>query len=170
MQGKPESVDDYLARVPEDRRLALERLRRTILAILPRAEECISYSMPAFRYEGHVVAGFLATNQGCSYYPFSGTTLATLAHDVRAYSQTKSALHFDPSEPLPKVLVTKLITARLAEEAARAPARKRAAAPKKKKARGTNGAGAAGTRARAAKRTGKRAAAERPAKKRARGR
>lgn len=136
--------------------------------------------MPAFRYEGHVVAGFLATNQGCSYYPFSGTTLATLAHDVRAYGQTKSALHFDPSEPLPTLLVKKLITARVAEEAARAPA-KRTAAPKKKAAGGTSRASVAGTRGQATKPTGKRAAvgkrssvgkrpaAARPAKKRARG-
>jgi uncharacterized protein YdhG (YjbR/CyaY superfamily) len=133
MQGKPLSIDDYLARLPADRRAALEQLRRTILALLPRAEECISYSMPAFRHEGHVVAGFLATAKGCSFYPFSGTTLATLADEVRAYGQTKSALHFDPQTPLPRSLVKKLIMARLEEEAARArtkpaPARARQAA------------------------------------------
>jgi len=168
MPAKPESIDAYLAGVPADRRVALQQLRRTILAIVPRAQECISYSMPAFRHEGHVVAGFLATTQGCSYFPFSGTTLATLADDVRAYSQTKSALHFEPSKPLPKALVKKLITARLAEEVARAPAKKAAARAKKAAAPAKKAAGRTGkasTAGRATKRTrkleaaGKRAAA-----------
>ena len=115
MQSKPESIDDYLARVPADRRGALEQLRRAIHGILPNVEECISYSMPAFRHEGRVVAGFLATASGCSYYPFSGTTLGTLAAELRAYSQTKSAVHFDPRAPLPKSLVRRLLAVRIAE-------------------------------------------------------
>ena len=115
MPQKPETIDAYLATVSPDRRAALEKLRKTILAILPHAEECISYSMPAFRHAGRVVGGFLATKKGCSYFPFSGTTLATLAADVESYEQTKSALHFDPRRPLPAALVRKLLRARIAE-------------------------------------------------------
>lgn len=63
MAAKPETIDAYLATVSADRRAALEKLRKTILSVLPDAEECISYSMPAFRYAGHVVAGFLATSK-----------------------------------------------------------------------------------------------------------
>jgi hypothetical protein len=62
-----------------------------------------------------VVAGFQATKTGCSYYPFSGTTLAAVARFVRAYDQTKSALHFSPDKPLPLTLVRRLIEARMAE-------------------------------------------------------
>lgn len=112
---KPQTIDAYLATVTPDGRLALEKLRKTIRSILPDAEECIRYSMPAFRYEGHVVAGFLATRKGCSYFPFSGTTLATVADTVRAYGQTKSALHFDPTKGLPATVVRKLLRARIAE-------------------------------------------------------
>jgi uncharacterized protein YdhG (YjbR/CyaY superfamily) len=115
MPRKPETIDDYLAKVSPDRRAALEKLRKTIRSILPDAEECISYSMPAFRHERHVVAGFLATKTGCSYFPFSGTTLATLAAELVDYDQTKSALHFDPKRPLSTSLVRKLLKARIAE-------------------------------------------------------
>ena len=118
MAAKPTTTDAYLTTVSADRRVALEKLRKTILSILPNAEECISYSMPAFRYGGHVVAGFLATRKGCSYFSFSGTTLATLAADVKTYDQTKSALHFDPAHPLPVALVRKLLEARIAESEA----------------------------------------------------
>ena len=68
-----------------------------------------------WRLHGSVVAGFIATKKGCSYFPFSGATLATLANYVRGYEQTKSSLHFDPEKPLPATLVRKLIKTRIAE-------------------------------------------------------
>lgn len=108
-------IDGYLATITGDKRAALDKLRKTIRSILPRAEECISYGMPAFRLDGRVIAGFQATAKGCSYYPFSGTTLQTLAGDLQGYGKTKSALHFRPDEPLPASLVRKLIRARIAE-------------------------------------------------------
>ena len=139
MAAKPETIDAYLTTVSADRRAALEKLRNTILSILPDAEECISYSMPAFRYAGHVVAGFLATSKGCSYFPFSGTTLATVAADVKAYDQTKSALHFDPTRPLPVALVRKLLKTRIAESEGGVPAKstRRAPSPRAPAHRGT---------------------------------
>src|SRR4030095_14419791 len=111
MHKKPETIDEYLASVKPDRRAALAKLRRTIHSVVPDAEECISYSMPAFRYNGHVIAGLLATAEGCPSSPFTATTLAALSSHVAAYSRTKSALHFDPQRPLPVALVRKLIKA-----------------------------------------------------------
>jgi uncharacterized protein YdhG (YjbR/CyaY superfamily) len=113
--AKPASIDAYLASVPADRRAALERLRAQIHALVPGCEETISYSMPAFRWNGEVIAGFLATKAGCSYYPFSGTTLATVGEALAAYSKTKSAVHFDPEKGLPNALVKKLLAARKGE-------------------------------------------------------
>ena len=108
-------IDAYLATVPEDRRAALQRLRRTLRSIVPDAEECISYGIPAFRLDGEVVAGFAATRKGCSYFPFSGSTLGTLAAALRAYGGTRSSLHFAPGDGLPAALVRKLVRARRAE-------------------------------------------------------
>jgi uncharacterized protein YdhG (YjbR/CyaY superfamily) len=113
MKGTPKSIDEYLKGVPDDRRKALKDLRRKILSVIPNAEECISYRMPAFRVEGAVVAGFLATTKGCSYFPFSGRTLKTLSQLVSRYEQTKGSLHF--SAELPLTLVRKLIETRIAE-------------------------------------------------------
>lgn len=113
---KPTSIDDYLARfASEEQRALLETLRRSIRKAAPRAEECISYSMPAFRLDGHVIAGFAATVRGGSYYPFSGTTLSTLARELEGFSGTQSAVHFTHATPLPAVLVGKLVRARIAE-------------------------------------------------------
>jgi uncharacterized protein YdhG (YjbR/CyaY superfamily) len=123
-KGKPKSVDDYLAKLDPERRLALEKLRRQILSVVPDAEPCISYSMPAFRVGGKVVAGFLGASHGCSYYPFSGQTLGTLAAELAGYEQTKSALHFDTRRGLPLALVRKLLRARIAETQSQASPRR----------------------------------------------
>ncbi len=112
------AIDEYLATVSQvdpSSRALLDELRKTIHAVVPEVEECISYRLPAFRFNGRVIAGFSATSKGCSYYPFSGTTLTTLAGDLQGFSQTKSALHFGPDKPLPTALVRKLLKARIAE-------------------------------------------------------
>jgi uncharacterized protein YdhG (YjbR/CyaY superfamily) len=102
-----------------EKRAALGKLREAIRSIVSKAEECISYRIPAFRLGGAVVAGFCATAKGCSYFPFSGATLGTLADDLREYDQTKSSIHFHPNKPLPVTLVRKLIKARIAETKSR---------------------------------------------------
>jgi uncharacterized protein YdhG (YjbR/CyaY superfamily) len=107
------AIDEYLAGVAPKSRAQLRKLRKTIHALVPEVEECVSYGLPAFRFGGRIIAGFSATSKGCSYYPFSGRTLKTLAADIEGYSQTKGALHFD--EPLPVALVRKLLEARMAE-------------------------------------------------------
>jgi uncharacterized protein YdhG (YjbR/CyaY superfamily) len=108
-------MDAYLGALDEEKRAALEKLRKLLRTILPTAEECISYGIPAFRVDGTVVAGFAATAKGCSYFPFSGSTLGDLADVLGAYERTKSSLHFDPRKGLPAALVRKLVRARLAE-------------------------------------------------------
>ncbi len=108
-----EDVDEYLRRIEEPKRSTLQALRRTILEIVPGAEEVISYRVPAFRVNGETVAGFAAFRNHLSYLPFSGSVLPQLADELAGYTMTKSALHFPVDRPLPKTLVRKLIAARL---------------------------------------------------------
>lgn len=114
--SKATTIDAYLGKVTGERRAALDELRALLRSLLPKAEECISYGLPAFRLDGKVVAGFAATTKGCSYYPFSGSTLATLEAELRDYSRTSGALHFTPEKPLPRGLVRKLLKTRMAED------------------------------------------------------
>ena len=108
-------VDEYLRGVEEPKRATLEALRRTILEIVPEAEQVISYRMPAFRVQGMTVAGFAAFKEHLSYLPFSGSVLSQLTDELEGYTMTKSALHFAVDLPLPKALVEKLIAVRRAE-------------------------------------------------------
>ena len=110
-----EEVDEYLRRLDEPKRSTLQALRRTILEIVPDAEQVISYRVPAFRVSGKTVAGFAAFKDHLSYLPFSGSILGQLADELKGYPMTKGSLHFPIDRPLPKSVVRNLIAVRLAE-------------------------------------------------------
>jgi uncharacterized protein YdhG (YjbR/CyaY superfamily) len=110
-----QDIDSYLATFDEPKRTTLEELRRSILAVIPDAEQCISYGMPAFKVRGKTVAGFAAFKNHLSYLPHSGSVLEKLAEDLASYQATKGSLHFAIDEPLPRALVNKLVNTRLRE-------------------------------------------------------
>ncbi|HTA32006.1 MAG TPA: DUF1801 domain-containing protein [Solirubrobacteraceae bacterium] len=105
-------VDRYLAVLDPAPRAVLEELRRTILEIVPEAEQVISYKVPAFKVNGEVVAGFAAFKSHLSYLPFSGSVLPRMGAGLASYEMTKSSLHFTVERPLPKELVERLIAVR----------------------------------------------------------
>lgn len=106
-------IDEYLATVEDlDQRRALEELRRQILAVVPDAEQCISYGMPAFRVGGKVVAGFAAFTRHLSYLPHSSAVLSELGDDLSSWTTTKGSLHFTPEHPLPDEVVERLLAVR----------------------------------------------------------
>jgi uncharacterized protein YdhG (YjbR/CyaY superfamily) len=109
-----QEVDDYLAGVEEPKRRTLETLRRSILAVVPDAEQGISYGMPAFRVDGTVVAGFAAFKNHLAYLPHSGDVLGDLGDDLASYTRTAGSLHFAVDEPLPDDLVRRLVEAKRA--------------------------------------------------------
>jgi uncharacterized protein YdhG (YjbR/CyaY superfamily) len=130
---KPTSIDEYLANVSAGQRAALEKLRKSIKAIAPKAEECINYGIPAFRLNGKAIAGFAAAAKHCTYFPMSGATLAALKDDVKNYDTSKGALRFQPDKPLPAALIRKLVKARIAEIAKSDTKKVRASAKKPKR-------------------------------------
>ena len=83
--------------------------------VVPGAEQCISYGMPAFKVQGKTVAGFAAFKNHLSYLPHSGSVLSAIPDDVAAYETTKGSLKFPVDEPLPRALVEKLVITRLRE-------------------------------------------------------
>jgi uncharacterized protein YdhG (YjbR/CyaY superfamily) len=108
-------VDQYIRALDEPKRSTLEELRRSIIEVVPKAEEGISYGCPAFRVGGKVVAGFAAFKNHLSYLPHSGSVFPELADDLSEYVTSSGALRFSIDTPLPKSLVAKLIVVRLAQ-------------------------------------------------------
>jgi uncharacterized protein YdhG (YjbR/CyaY superfamily) len=115
MKTKPQTIDEYLAPVPAEQRAALQKLRKAIKAIAPKAEEYISYNIPAFRLDGKMLVGFGAAVKHCAFYPWSGSTVRDHQAELKNYSTSKGAIRFQPDHPLPAALLRKLIRARIAE-------------------------------------------------------
>lgn len=108
-------IDNYLADLDEPKRSTLQRLRQTILEVVPGAEEGISYQVPAFRLNGKVIAGFAAFKNHLSYLPHSGSVIPVLKEEVAGYKTSRGALQFPIDSPLPRPLVERLVSVRIAQ-------------------------------------------------------
>ena len=114
------TIDEYLAGVNTDRRSALQKIREAIRAAAPKAEECISYGIPAFRMNGRSLVFFGAWANHCALYPGSSATLKKFRKELRDFQTSKGTLRFSPDKPVPVALVKKLVKARIAENNAQA--------------------------------------------------
>jgi len=119
---KPKNVNEVLASATSEQRRALQTLRRNIHAAAPKAEECISYGLAAFRQSGMLVA-FGARPQHCSFFLMNATTVEAHAAELAGYDTSKGTIRFPADRPLPSALVRKLVRERLAENEAHAAAR-----------------------------------------------
>jgi uncharacterized protein YdhG (YjbR/CyaY superfamily) len=116
-----QEVEAYLAALDEPKQSTLRALRQTILAILPEAEEGISYGIPGFKVRGQMIAGFAAYKNHLSYFPHSGSVIPELHHDVGPYVTSKGTLQFPIDTSLPKALVEELVTVRMRQAFPEAP-------------------------------------------------
>ena len=114
-----ESVDDYLATLPEEVRVALEGLRKMIKAAAPGTTEVISYRIPVLQYHGRPLVGFGAAKNHCSFFTMSSIMIPKLARmragELKGYDVSGATIHFTPNKPLPTALVRKLVKERVAE-------------------------------------------------------
>ena len=114
MSAKPRTIDEYLASLPSEKRAALEKLRRAIKAAAPKAEECISYQLPAFRLNGRFLVAFGAAANHCAFYP-GARPIQVHKKELKEYDMSKGTIRFQPNNPLPLTLVRKLVKTRIAE-------------------------------------------------------
>ena len=103
MRARPpaRTIDEYLAGLSDDKRAALERMRMTIRAAAPTAEECISYQLPAFRLGGNPLVAFGATARHCAFYPMSGTIVDAHREELKDFEASKGTIRFQVAHPLP---------------------------------------------------------------------
>ena len=113
------TVDDYLAALPEKERHALAKLRRAVRSAAPEAEEKISYGIPLYSHHGHLV-GFGAYKHHCSLFVTNSEVRERFAKELEPYDIRHTTIHFPVDNPLPEALVTKIVKARIAENEAAA--------------------------------------------------
>jgi uncharacterized protein YdhG (YjbR/CyaY superfamily) len=115
MASKPKTIDEYIAALDDNRRAALERLRKSIRAAAPKAQECISYGLPAFQLDQKPLVAFGATTKHCALYLMSGSMVERHQDELKKYDTSKGTIRFQPDQPLPTALVRKLVLARITE-------------------------------------------------------
>lgn len=123
------SVDEYIASQPEAVRAMLKRVRSAIRKAVPKAEEMISYQIPAFKLHGGPVLYFAGWKQHYSLYPATDRVTAAFRDDLARYDVRKDTIRFPLSEPVPVKLIERIAKFRAKEIAERE--KTKAAAPKK---------------------------------------
>jgi len=111
----PISVRKHYQAAPSPQKETMAEMRLRILQVIPEADEVVSYGMPAFKVDGHVVAGLQSHKNHVGYYPFSGSILNLFTKELKTFSTTKSAIHVPIDKPLSKTLLSKLIKARISQ-------------------------------------------------------
>lgn len=124
---KSREVDAYIAGFPRDVQALLRKVRRTIRAAAPRAEELISYRIPAYKQNRILVyfAGFKA-HIGL-FPPVRGN--ASLEKAVARYAGPKGNLRFFYDEPLPIGLITRIVRLKVKQDMSRTAQKSRKARP-----------------------------------------
>lgn len=127
---RPTSTAEYLALLPADQCAALTKLREQIMGASPKAEEHFGYGLPGFKYNGHPLVYFGAAKEHCALY---GAVPAGFMERLKDFEVSKGTIRFTPKKPLPAPLVKAIVKARMAENDARWPAKKRSAPAKSAK-------------------------------------
>src|SRR5574341_787100 len=112
MPQSSETVDGYLAALPEAQRATLQRLRETIKATAPEAAESISYGMPTFKYKGRPLIHIGAAKHDCAIY---GLVPDAFKGKFKQYDTSKGTIRFPADRPISETLVRKLVKAKIEE-------------------------------------------------------
>ena len=107
-------IDEYISTFPAETRKLLQQLRATIRKAAPRAEETISYGMPAFR-QHRVLVYFAGYARHIGFYP-TGTGIAAFKAELSAYKHSKGAVQFPLGRPLPLALIRKMVLFKVRED------------------------------------------------------
>jgi Uncharacterized conserved protein len=117
-QVTPKSIDEYIAKFPEDIRQKLQTLRQTIHETVPEAQEKISYSMPAFALNGRILVYFAAFKEHIGFFP-TGSGVEHFLPELGAYKTSKGTIQFPLDQPLPLELVRRIAAYRAQENLAK---------------------------------------------------
>jgi len=110
---KFKTVEEYFSTLSPDVRDVLEDLRKTIKQAAPKAEEVISYNMPAIK-QGKAIVYYAAHKEHIGFYPTS-SPMMVFKDQLAAFKTSKGAIQFPIDKPIPKKLVKDIVRYRLTQ-------------------------------------------------------
>lgn len=109
------SVDQYIASFPKETQVVLKKIRATIRQVIPKAEQAISYQIPAFKLNGKFVIYFAGFAQHVSMYPIYADT-KSLKKEIAPYVSGKATVKFSLEKPIPYGLIKKIVKYKVKEQ------------------------------------------------------
>ena len=106
-------IDSYISEQAVDVRDRLEQIRQVVKTSAPKAEEVISYGMPAFKYHGMLVY-FAAFKNHIGFYALPSGNDA-FQKELSVYKQGKGSIQFPLDKPMPFALIKKIVKFRVKE-------------------------------------------------------
>ncbi len=122
-QTVPQNIDEYIAGFPDDVQLILQKIRATIRAAAPNAEETIKYQMPTFMLKGNLVH-FGAFKKHIGFYPVP-SGIEAFKKELSVYAGGKGSVQFPFDKPMPYDLISKIVQFRVQENLKNAEAKKK---------------------------------------------
>ena len=116
---KPKSVESYVKGLTGESRAAIQKLRETIAAVVPQAEEGITYSMPGFKLGGKGLVSYAAFKDHYSFFPMSSKAIDAHRDELGSRVTGKGTIQLEYGRPLPTALVKSVVRTRLAEATAK---------------------------------------------------
>lgn len=123
MNADTERIEAYLTALPADQRALLQQVRATIAAAAPAAVESFGYGVPGFKLEGALLS-YGAAKAHCAIYGQSPATQEKLADRLQDFDTAKGTIRFTPAHPLPDDVLVAFVRLRVAENLAKAAARR----------------------------------------------
>jgi uncharacterized protein YdhG (YjbR/CyaY superfamily) len=115
--GKPESVEEFLCGLTEEQRVAIEAVRRQVVAAAPGVEEYLGYGMLGFKLDGKPLLYIGAAKRHCGIYgelaPEECADGGWISQRLASYKVSKGTIQFTPEKMLPGPLVTEIVKARV---------------------------------------------------------
>jgi uncharacterized protein YdhG (YjbR/CyaY superfamily) len=108
-----EGVNKYIANLPVEQQIALERVRQIIKNTVPEAQEYLSYKMPAYHFHG-MIGGFAAFKNHCSFFPWDSKTIDVFKDELKEFKTSAGTIQFTPEHQLSEELLQKILRYRVA--------------------------------------------------------
>jgi uncharacterized protein YdhG (YjbR/CyaY superfamily) len=118
------NIDEYIMGFPNDVQAILEKIRLTIKKAAPKAEEKISYQIPAFTLAGTNLIFFAAYKKHIGLYP-APRGAAEFKEELADYEGGKGTVRFPLDRPIPYGLISRIVKFRVKENLIRAEAKRK---------------------------------------------
>ena len=120
----PKNVDEFIAAYPKDVQVILKKIRATIKKTAPKAEEVISYRMPAYKFQGMLLY-FSAFKHHIGFYP-TASGISNFKKELSGYKGARGSVQFPLDKPIPYTIIKEIVKFRVEENVKKAEVKSKA--------------------------------------------